>query len=300
MTTTWARTLEGKAIVVTGAGRGLGRAYARHAAAAGAAVLVNDVDAGPAGRVAAEITDAGGCAWADHGSVADPAHAAALIRRCVELFGGIDGLVNNAGVRYSADSWRDDPGRIRELMDVNVLGSLYCGMSAAGAMRDRGGGVIVNVVSGSMLGTARATAYSTSKGAVASMTVAWAQEFAVAGIRVNGLSPLAWTRMAAADPNAPSTPDDTPDRIAPVVTYLLSDLSAGLTGQLIRFTGDRLCVVRQPAITGPVLTRDRWEVADVAAAFAGALATVFEPPPAHRWARSPHWHAPVAAVTPPG
>jgi hypothetical protein len=74
-----------------------------------------------------------------------------------------------------------------------------------------------------------------------------------------------------------------PDRIAPIVTYLLSDLSAGITGQLIRLTGDKLHVVVQPAIKKPVLHRDQWEVEDIAEAFDGELAAALEPPPSSRW-----------------
>ncbi|GDY30702.1 SDR family NAD(P)-dependent oxidoreductase [Gandjariella thermophila] len=274
--------LDGRAVVITGAGRGLGRAYAMHAAESGAAVVVNDVAGDLAEQVVETIRASGGRAVAGVGSVADPGQAAALVESCVAHFGAIDGLVNNARVRHDAVSWEDDPDRIRQLFDVNVLGTMYCGHAAARAMRGRGG-VIVNVASGSMLGQPRAVAYSASKAAVASLTSAWAVEFAEHGIRVNAVCPLAWTPMAAADPRARTTPQDSPERIAPLVTYLLSDLASGVTGQIVRFVGDKLCVVRQPAIKEPVLVRDSWDVEQIAKAFDGDLAGAFEPPPTDRW-----------------
>ncbi|MQA11234.1 MAG: SDR family NAD(P)-dependent oxidoreductase [Pseudonocardiaceae bacterium] len=278
--------LDGKAVVITGAGRGLGRAYAVHAARSGAAVLVNDIDAEPAEEVAGSIRAAGGCAVASIHSVADPGQAGELIERCVARFGAIDGLVNNAGLNYQVPPWEDDPGRMRALVEVNVLGSLYCGLAAVKTMRARGGGVIVNVGSGSMLGKPNGAAYSASKGAVASMTFSWAVDLAECGIRVNAVSPLAWTRMVAADAQERqrTTPQQTPDRIAPLVTYLLSDLSEGITGQMIRFVGDKLLIVRQPAVKAPVLVRDHWAVEDIAKAFEGELADALESPPAQRWA----------------
>jgi NAD(P)-dependent dehydrogenase (short-subunit alcohol dehydrogenase family) len=279
--------LDGKAVVITGAGRGLGRAYALHAASFGAAVVVNDVDGELAEEVARDIQDSGGSAVASEESVADPEQAAAVVQRCVTRFGAIDGLVNNAAVSYHALPWQDDPARMRALLEVNVLGSMYCGTAAARAMVDQGGGVIVNVASGSLLGQDRAAAYSASKAAVASMTASWAVDLAEHGIRVNAICPLAWTRMLRADSKARARcpADRTPDRIAPLVTYLLSDLSAGITGQLIRFIGDKLHIVRQPAVKQPVLVRDRWEVEDIAKALDGDLAEALEPPPAQRWSR---------------
>lgn len=154
---------------------------------------MNDVETGLADVVAAEIRALDGRAVSHHGSVADAELAA--------------GLVNNAGVNHRADPWSDDPARMREVVEVNVLGPLFRGTAAAKVLRVRGGGVIVNIGSGSMIGQRRAAAYSASKGAVAS-------------------------------------------RVAPLVTYLLSDLSAGVTGQILRFRGDILCVLGQTAIKG--------------------------------------------------
>ncbi len=275
--------LAGRSVVITGSGRGLGRAFAEHAARSGASVVVNDIDADLADEVAAGIRADGGQAVSSGHSVADAAQATELIALCVAEFGTIDGLVNNAGLNYRTDPWADDPARIRELVEVNVLGPLFCGTEAVKEMRARGGGVIVNVGSGSMIGQRRAAAYSASKGAVASLTFSWAADLPEHGIRVNAIAPVAWTRMAQQDPTVVQTPEHTPDRVAPLVTYLLSDLSAAINGQIIRFRGDILCVLRQPAINDPVLERDGWTVEDIAEAVEGELAEGLEPPPSARW-----------------
>ncbi|MFF5990901.1 SDR family NAD(P)-dependent oxidoreductase [Prauserella flavalba] len=277
--------LEGKAVVITGAGRGLGRAYAMHAAGHGAAVVVNDVDGEQAEKVAAGIVASGGLALSNGDSVTGYAGASAIVEACVERFGALDGLVNNAGLNYQVPPWADDPDRVRALVEVNVLGSLYCGMAAIPVMRRQGHGAIVNIVSGSMLGKSNGAAYSASKGAVAAATYSWATDLSAEGIRVNAVSPLAWTRMVEADAveRERLSRDHTPERVAPLVTYLLSDLSSGITGQVVRSTGDALHLVRQPAVKEPVLRRETWEVEDIARAFETEFADVLEPPPAQRW-----------------
>jgi NAD(P)-dependent dehydrogenase (short-subunit alcohol dehydrogenase family) len=273
--------LDSRAVVITGAGRGLGRAFARHAAGSGAVVVVNDVDADPAHETVAAIEADGGTAVVSVGSVADPAYARELITLCRNRFGRLDGLVNNAAIGYHARPWEDaDAGRTRALVETNVLGPLHCGTAAAEVMVAQGNGVIVNVTSGSMIGQRGAAAYSASKGAVASMTYSWAADLASRGVRVNAVSPIAWTRLMAADPNG--NPDaHPPERVAPLVTYLLSDLSAGITGQVLRLADGHLHAVRQPAIIRPVLHQDVWTPEEIAAAVDGEL--VLESPPRDRW-----------------
>jgi NAD(P)-dependent dehydrogenase (short-subunit alcohol dehydrogenase family) len=274
--------LDNKAVVITGAGRGLGRAYALQAAGCGAAVVVNDVDADVADEVVERIRGDGGRAVASHGSVVDPDYARDLVEHCVTEFGAVDGLVNNAGLRHQALLWEEDPDRARALIEVNVLGSMNCGIFAAKRMVAQGAGSIVNAGSLALVGQSTAATYSASKGAIASMTFAWAGELAEHGVRVNAVCPVAWTRLAEADTKPTGNPEDTPDLMAPLVTYLLSDLAAGVTGQLIRFRRGTLYVVRQPAVKQPVLQRDHWEVEDIARAFDSELADALEPRSAER------------------
>lgn len=271
--------LDGRAVVVTGAGRGLGAAFAVHAAAAGAAVVVNDIDGELAEEVAAGIRGRGGRAVASAQSVREPDQADAVIDRCLAEFGALDGLVNNAALNHEALPWDDTPERVRELIEVNVLGVLFCGMAASRVLRRRRTGSIVNISSGSSFGQHGMGAYAASKGAVASVTYAWALDLEPVGVRVNAVCPQARTRMVEASPRASLAcpPERTPDRIAPLITFLLSERSAGITGQLVRFLGDQLHVVRQPAVKEPVLHRERWAAEDIATAFDLVLSEHLEP-----------------------
>lgn len=276
--------LAGKGVVITGAGRGLGRAYALDAAAHGAAVVVNDVDRDKADEVVAEIQAAGGKAVADAASVADWSAAEAMITRCVDAFGRIDGLVNNAGLFYVTPPWDDDEQRMRRLIEVNVLGTLFCATHALRRMKAQGGGSIVNITSGAHAGIPSMAAYGASKGAAASYTYSAAMDAAPFGVRVNAVSPIGTTRMGLAQDGGMSdelelTPEAErdlqtrrprlvpPERVSPLVTFLLSDLSAGVTGQVIRLEDRQLGLVGHPVVLQPVEEREGWTPELVAEAF---------------------------------
>jgi NAD(P)-dependent dehydrogenase (short-subunit alcohol dehydrogenase family) len=270
-------SLDGRAVVVTGAGQGLGRAFALHAAAVGGAVVVNDVDADLAHDTADAITATGGVAVVSTHSVADAEQARALVELCVAEYGRLDGLVNNAALNYSATPWEEDTDLVRELVEVNVLGVIYTGVAAVRVMGD--GGSIVNISSGAALGQRELGTYAASKGAVASLTYSWALDLETAGIRVNAVCPLARTRMVLASERATRNcpPDRTPERIAPLVTFLLGDRSLGVTGQVIRCNGPQLHIVGQPFFKEPVLTRENWDDESVARAFDQVFGAHLEP-----------------------
>jgi NAD(P)-dependent dehydrogenase (short-subunit alcohol dehydrogenase family) len=258
----------------------LGEAYALHAAQAGARLVVNDVDGDFAERTAAHIRDYGGDAVASTHNVADPSDANAVIDTCVDRYGRIDGLVNNAGVNYDALPWDDTPERMRELFEVNVFGTFQCGLAAIRAMRATGtAGSIVNIASGALLGQRQLAAYSASKGAVASLTYSWALDLDDAGIRVNAVCPVAHTRMVWTSERSlrATPPERTPSKVAPLVLYLLSDRSIGITGQLIRCNGRDLHVVGQPYMKQPILSRETWDTASVERAFQDVLQAHLEP-----------------------
>ncbi|MEU4667330.1 SDR family oxidoreductase [Amycolatopsis sp. NPDC023774] len=264
------RLMQDKTVVVTGAGRGLGEAFAVHVARAGGAVVVNDVDAGLAERTAESIRQHGGRAVASGHSVADPAQAQAIVDLCVGEFGRIDGLVNNAGLNYEALPWDDDVEQARELVEVNVLGVMYTGLAAIKAMVAGGiHGSIVNISSGASLGQRKLGVYAASKGAVASLTYSWALDLEEHGIRANAVCPVAHTRMVWKSERAlrACPPERTPSRIAPVVLFLLGDGSAGITGQMIRCNGPQLHVMGQPYLKQPILERQVWDTETVQNAF---------------------------------
>jgi NAD(P)-dependent dehydrogenase (short-subunit alcohol dehydrogenase family) len=272
--------LDGKAVVVTGAGRGLGEAYATHAAQAGASVVVNDIDADLAKQTAEHIRGYGGIAVDSGHDVADPEQAEDLVRTCVEEFGRIDGLVNNAGLNYEASPLEDDYAQMRELFEVNVFGTFSCGLAAVAAMRAAGGGgSIVNVSSGAHFGQRRLGAYAASKGAVASMTYSWALDLDALDIRVNAVCPVAHTRMVWKSERTLRSipPDRTPGKVAPLVLFLLSDASAGITGQLIRCNGSDLHVIGQPYFKQPILHRETWDTDSVQRAFNEVFQSHLEP-----------------------
>ena len=285
------RPLEGRPVLVTGAGKGLGRAYALDTAANGAAVVVNDVDGAAADAVAAEIVAGGGRAVADTSDIATPAGAQTAVALTVEAFGGMWGLVNNAGVFYEAHVWNQDLDRVRRLLEVNIFGPMYCTAAACGVLRASGGGAIVNAGSLGAMGEARAAAYAASKGAVTSFSAACAVELESEGIRVNTIWPSAFTPMVedmmmqssrpeVSDRDQPAVAHlNRPEEVAPLVSYLLADEADGITGQVFHFNGRTLgVVVHVPLPDSPATTRDqRWSVADVAAALSGPLAGHLQP-----------------------
>ena len=190
--------LDEKAVVVTGAGRGIGRAYAHLAAHEGAAVVVNDIDAEVAEEVTEEIRSAGGRVATVAADVSDWAGAASIIDRCVDEFGAIHGLVNNAGLFAMADGWELTQSHVLELVRANIVGVAACGTFAMRRMVDQGFGSIVNIVSGAHFGIPHMSVYGATKGAVASFTYGWALDLEGTGVRVNAVSPLGRTRMGAA------------------------------------------------------------------------------------------------------
>lgn len=266
--------LGGKAVVVTGAGRGLGAAYARLAVAEGASVLVNDVDAAAGTAVAEEI----GAAF-DGSDIASWDGAGAVIEACRREYGRVDGLVNNAAIFRLADPLEQDPDEFRAVVEVNLLGSAYCGLHAIRAMLEQGGGgSIVNVTSGSHAGSRALAAYGASKGGVASLTYCWAADLTGTGVRVNAVSPNAHTRMADSyerylgDRAVGQNVGKAPETNAPAIVYLLSDAASGITGQLVRIDGDELSLMTHPGVAAPAVRLSDWTVDAVAAAFARDLA----------------------------
>lgn len=274
------RPLAGKRVVVTGSGRGVGAALAIHAAELGASVVVNDLEAAAIADTLATIEGAAGRAIGCPADIATEAGADSVIGACVDAFGGIDGLVNNAGLFLMGTGTEPfDEAKVRAMVNVNLFGTVYCGMAAMRHMVAAGSGSIVNVTSGAQVGLAGMGMYGATKGAVASLTFAWAAELKGSGVRCNALSPLADSRLAdinyeyleAHGQKVARVPLPEPSNNAPVVAYLLSDRSAAVNGQVVRIEGPSLSTMTHPAVWGPLLTRDKWRFDDIVEAFEGEL-----------------------------
>jgi NAD(P)-dependent dehydrogenase (short-subunit alcohol dehydrogenase family) len=283
---------EGRVVIITGAGRGIGRAHAEAFAAEGAKVVVNDIGAeldgsggstGPAGEVVDAIRTAGGEAVANGDDVADWEGAQRLVNQTIETFGRLDVVVNNAGVvrdRMFANATEDEWDLT---MRVHLKGHFATARWAAAYWRERtkaGEPVdarIINTTSGAgLFGSVGQGAYSAAKGGIASLTLVQAAELGRYGITANAIAPSARTRMTEGvfdtmvrpdDPNAFDPMD--PSNIAPLVVWLGSPESAGVTGRLFELEGGQLSVVGgfqhgtvidngatwQPSALGPVVQK---------------------------------------------
>lgn len=235
--------------VITGGGRGFGKAFGHSLAEAGAHVVLVDIDA-PAGlEAAAEIQAAGGSASAFSADVADEDSVRALVDSVLAEFGGIDILINNAGLHSQAYSYpmaQLGLEKVKRLFDVNVMGTILCTMEALRAMEGRAGASIVNISSSAAYQAGGA--YGVSKLAVRGLTIAFARELAPQGIRVNAIAPgLIFTDTIRAELNPDSIKHVMAQQFVPVegeendivamMRYLVSDNAKFITGETIRVAG---------------------------------------------------------------
>lgn len=259
--------MQGKAAVVTGASRGIGRAVALALAAEGASVVVNGRDAAAVDGVVAQIRREGGVAHAFVGSVADFEIAAALVEACVDRHGAIDALVNCAGVAepdgssildLSAEAWH-------ELIGVHLTGTFNTCRHAAPRMAERRAGTIVNTSSHAYLGRYGGTGYPAGKGGVNSLSFAIAAELREFGVRANAVCPGGRTRLSTGPDyerhiealhargllddvtrQASLSPPD-PEHTGPLYAFLASDRSEGITGRLFTARGGYVGVHDRPS-----------------------------------------------------
>ena len=261
--------LTNKSAIVTGGGRGIGRGHCLHLAKSGACVLINDVDAEEAQKVAKEITDAGGIAQISSQDISTRQGSETLIRECINHFNSIDILINNAGILRDKSFLKMTDDDFDSVWNIHVKGTFWCSQSAALIMKEQGkGGSIINTTSGAHFGNFGQTNYSSAKGAIASMTYTWAIELAKYGIRVNAIGPTGSTRMSATFNSSKNTNDEEfahsdPTLNGPLVSYLSSDKANNISGQIFGCGGDRLALMVQPHY-GKTLTKEGgWSIADI-------------------------------------
>jgi NAD(P)-dependent dehydrogenase (short-subunit alcohol dehydrogenase family) len=278
--------LEGRVAIVTGAGRGIGRAHALELARHGAKVVVNDYGVSlagegtgesPAHEVVAEIEAMGGQAVVNGADVADFAAAEAMVRQAIDTFGGLDILVNNAGfvrdrmlVNTSEEEW-DAVIRVHlkgHFAPLRHAGAYWRAESKEGRQRVAR---VINTSSGAGLqGSVGQATYSAAKAGIAGLTLVAAQEMGRYGVTVNAIAPVARTRMTegAFDTSAMALPEDN----SPVVAWLASEEAGDVTGRVIEIEGGQICL-EQGWTHGP--RKDigrRWETAEVGEALRGLIA----------------------------
>ncbi|MFJ5306018.1 SDR family oxidoreductase [Streptomyces sp. NPDC088350] len=256
---------DGRVVVVTGAGRGLGRAHALAFAAEGARVVVNDLGVGldgtpdpdsPAARVVAEIRAAGGEAVAHGGDIATGAGAASLVTTALETYGRLDTLVNNAGylrdrmlVNLDEDDW-DAVTRVHlkgHFLPLKHAAAHWRAESKAGRTPIAR---IINTSSGAgLLGSVGQGNYSAAKAGIVALTLVASAELARYGVQVNAIAPAARTRMTehtfAETMTAPDAGFDAmaPENVSPLVVWLGSAASSGVTGRVFEAEGGRITVM---------------------------------------------------------
>ena len=271
--------LDGKTAIVTGAGRGLGRAHALALAAAGARVVVNDLgssltgeteESSPAADVVAEIQASGGEAVADPENVADFEGARRLVQRALDTFGRLDILVNNAGILRDRMLVNMDEAEWDSVIAVHLKGHFAPARHAAAYWRDQAKsgvemrGRVINTSSPSgVFGNVGQSNYGAAKAGIAAFTVIVAQELGRYGVTVNCIAPNARTRMTESAFELPADADDfdplAAENNSPLVVALCADEAQGITGQVFHVFGGAVNML-QPWSAGELFATDgRWD-----------------------------------------
>jgi NAD(P)-dependent dehydrogenase (short-subunit alcohol dehydrogenase family) len=287
---------EGRVVVVTGAGRGIGRGHAIEFARQGAKVVVNDLgaevdgsgsSAGPAGEVVEEIRAFGAEAIANGEDISDWDGAKRLIDSAIDTFGGLDVLVNNAGILRDRMLVNMTDTEFDAVIRVHLRGTFAPMRWAAEYWRNRvkegetNDARIINTTSPSgIYGNVGQTNYGAAKAGIASMTIITAMELGRYGVTVNAIAPAALTRMTEnlgfAEGSSQRKPEEfdrnDPDNIAPLVVWLGSPASADITGRVFNVHGGHISVA-EGWVEGPTADKDdRWTVTEIGDTVPGLVA----------------------------
>jgi NAD(P)-dependent dehydrogenase (short-subunit alcohol dehydrogenase family) len=285
--------VQGKVVVVTGAGGGIGRDIALALAAEGAKVVVNDIgtsttgegsDSGPAQQVVQEIRDAGGQAAASTDSVADAQAANRIVTCALDHFGRIDGVVNNAGILRDRYFHKMSDVEWDGVIKVHLYGSWYVSRAAANHFREQNSGAFVHMTSTSgLIGNFGQANYSAAKLGLVALSKSIALDMQKFNVRSNCIAPFAWSRMTGSIPT--DTPEQqarvekikkmTPAKIAPLAVYLLSDAAKAVNAQVFAVRNNEIFLMSQPRPLRSVHHADGWTAQQIAEQAMPALQASF-------------------------
>jgi NAD(P)-dependent dehydrogenase (short-subunit alcohol dehydrogenase family) len=271
--------LDGKSVVVTGAGGGIGRACALACAAEGARVVVADIGVGLAGEdptsevadaVVKEIEEAGGEAVSAAEDVSTMAGGERIVGTAVERFGRIDGVVAVAGILRERMLFNMAEDEWDAVVATHLKGHLTVFRHAAALMRKQESGSFIGFTSGAYAGSVAQANYSAAKGGIVSLVRSAAAGLYRYGVRSNAIAPIARTRMSANVPMELAEMGD-PEDVAPMVVYLLSDAAKHVTGQVYTVVGSKIAVWNQPTEVRAMWTEGRWTPQQIAERIDGAV-----------------------------
>src|SRR5438132_1208914 len=265
-----------KVAIVTGAGRGIGRAIALGLAAEGARVVVCDIgatlqgagsDAGPAQAVVDEIKKAGGQAIASTLSIAEPKNADEIVKAALTAFGRVDILVNNAGILRDVIFHKMSHADWSDVLNVHLNGSFNMSRACAAVFREQNAGAFVHMTSTSALvGNFGQANYMAAKFGIVGLSRGIALDMQRFNVRSNCIAPFAWTRMIDSIPA--QTEEEkrrierfqqmTPEKIAPLVIYLASDKADGISGQIFAVRNNEIFLFNQPRPIRSMHRADGW------------------------------------------
>jgi NAD(P)-dependent dehydrogenase (short-subunit alcohol dehydrogenase family) len=270
------KLLEGKSVLVTGAGGGIGRDFALAMAAAGAKVLVNDIgtsvkgegaDAGPAPKVVEEIRARGGTALANTDSVADWVSANRIVQSAIDAFGRIDVVVNNAGILRDRFFFNMSVEEWRAVIDVHLNGSFYVSRAAAPHFKSQESGCYIHMTSTSgLVGNLGQANYAAAKLGIAALSKSIALDMAKYRVRSNCISPFAWSRMIGSIPTETEEQKARVEKlksmetskIAPLAVFLASEEAKEVTGQIFAVRANEIFLMSQSRPLRSVHRAEGW------------------------------------------